>query len=80
MSKLNLSKKKFLRVDEVAKILSLGRSRIYDLINDNELPAYKTGTNGNLRILTEDLEEYMENNKVDPLDLKAINGKYQEVS
>lgn len=55
-------KKRTLRVDEVAKVLSCSDSLVYDLARDGELTAFRVGRGakrGGLRILAESVEAFI---------------------
>ena len=49
-----------LTVEEAAKVMSLGRTRIYDLIAKNELDSVKVGKSR--RIITKSIDRFIERN------------------
>jgi len=63
--------KKCLRPDEVCEILNIDKSTFYRIVREidekKRLPAIKVNTR--IRILQDDLERYMQLNRVDPLEL-----------
>ncbi|QYK52902.1 MAG: helix-turn-helix domain-containing protein [Fimbriimonadaceae bacterium] len=51
-----------LRVDEVAKILSIGRSKAYELVASGSIPAIRI-TDRILRVRSDDLSNWLEAQK-----------------
>lgn len=61
-------KSRYYRVDEVADILSVGKLTVYRLIQNGEISAYKVQSCTRMR--GDDLNAYLERNKLDPLGIK----------
>lgn len=57
------SQLQLLTVPEVAKLLSIGRTSVYDLINAKELEVVKIGRSGRVRIPVISLRRYIERQK-----------------
>lgn len=51
-----------LRVDEVAKILAIGRSKAYELVADGSIPSIRI-TDRILRVRSDDLSDWLEAQK-----------------
>ncbi len=58
------------RPDEIADKLHVDVCTVYRMIKDidDPLPAFRLNTNGQLRVYGRDLNSYLENHKVDPLN------------
>lgn len=52
-----------LRPREVARVLSVGKSTVYDLMRSGALPSYRIG--GSLRVRPEDLERFIASNRAE---------------
>lgn len=58
---------KFLTCKEACKYLSIGRTKLWELTKTGKIPAYRidrTKIKSELRYKVEDLNDYMENNRV----------------
>ena len=53
-----------LTIQEVVEIMKISESTVRRLIKSGALPAYKIGKRGQLRVKQEELEEYLEKQKV----------------
>ena len=60
---IDVSQLQLLAVPEVAKLLSIGRTSVYDLINAKELQTVKVGSSGRVRVPAISLQEYIERQK-----------------
>jgi excisionase family DNA binding protein len=60
MSKRSPKLPRVLTVTEAADYLNCSRATAYALIRQNELPAFRLGPNGSLRLRADALEEWME--------------------
>ena len=56
---LNRAEKKVYTVSEIAKILSIGRNRVYSLIRENHFKSLKIGTS--IRVPIKSFNEWLEN-------------------
>lgn len=58
------------RPDEVASILNVDISTVYRMIKNinNPLPAFKLKEKGQIRLKGSEINEYIENQKIDPLE------------
>lgn len=61
----NSTTKTFLTPDDLAIILSISKATVYRLIDKRQLPFYKVG--GSLRFSKNDIEEYLNNVRVEPI-------------
>lgn len=55
-----------LTTKEVMRFLSVSRTTLWRMVKDGELPAFRIG--GDLRYKREDIDAYLERNKIDPGD------------
>ena len=53
-----------LRVEDVAQLLDVGRTRVYDLIRTGDLPSVKIG--GSRRVLVAEVHRYLERLSAEP--------------
>jgi excisionase family DNA binding protein len=60
-----------LTINETASLLTVGRSTVYRLIDQGELPAYKIG--GCVRVNEEDIHLYLKRHKKSTL-LRSLKG------
>lgn len=58
------------RPDEIAAKLNAALSTVYRLIKDidDPIPAFRLKNNGQMRVYGRDMNAYLENHKVDPLN------------
>lgn len=57
-----MEEKKVLTPQDVAKILQVSKRTVYKVINEQKIPAIQVGKR--LRILREDLEKWLQENKI----------------
>jgi len=50
---------RLLKVDEAAEFLHCSRATVYRLIHEGELPAFRLGHNGSLRLRVDAVEEWI---------------------
>jgi excisionase family DNA binding protein len=60
---IDVSQLQLLAIPEVAQLLSIGRTSVYDLINTKELETVKIGISGRVRIPAISLHQYIERQK-----------------
>jgi excisionase family DNA binding protein len=63
-SPIDVSQLQCLSVPEVARILSIGRTSVYALINAGTLQIVRVGNSGRVRVLVVSLHEYIERQKL----------------
>ena len=61
----NSTNKAFLTPDDLAVLLSISKATIYRLIDKRQLPFYKVG--GSIRFFKDDIEEYLNQARVEPI-------------
>ena len=55
-----------LKVSEVAEILRLGESTVYDLVSKGKIAGFRIGlANGGIRIAQEDLDRYLASSRIE---------------
>jgi excisionase family DNA binding protein len=60
---IDVSQLQLLAIPEVAQLLSIGRTSVYDLINAKELETVKVGNSGRVRVLVISVRAYIERQK-----------------
>ena len=61
----DLTAKEFLNPDELAELLAISRATVYRLIARRQIAFIKVG--GSIRFRGNDVDKYLENNRVNPL-------------
>jgi excisionase family DNA binding protein len=65
MSGVNATPKLY-RLDQAAKILNISKATAYRLIEERKIPFYKI--RGSVRVAEKDILEYLEQNRVEPVE------------
>lgn len=60
-----MEKKKLLNIDEVAEYLNVSKPTIYRIVDSRQISFYKI--RGSLRFSQEDIDKYLEQNKIDSI-------------
>ncbi len=68
MNENNINNLKLLSPDDLAKIFNMSKSSVYRIMDTRKITFYKVG--GSIRFKTEDVEKYLEDNKVEIIDRK----------
>ncbi len=61
---IDVSQLQLLAIPEVAQLLSIGRTSVYDLINAKELETVKVGRSARVRVLVVSVKQYIERQRV----------------
>ena len=69
---------KLLSVQEVAETIKVSDKTVRRLIKRGTLTAYKIGARGQLRIKENDLEQFVESNRVEVAETAQTNTKLME--
>lgn len=62
----SLEEMRLLTIQEVAETMRISEKTVRRLIKRGDLVAYKTGDRGQLRVKEQDLDEYIESQRVSP--------------
>ncbi len=68
-----LTNMKLLTIPEVAEAIKVSEKTVRRLIKRGDLPAYKVGDRGQLRVEEQELERYVESQRVRPTDARSPN-------